>query len=55
MVNKKYIDYKELKSRNECSTLDKPFLLFLSISICLLSIFKETEYTDINTIQSIAL
>lgn len=55
MVNKKTISYKELKSRNECSILDKPFILFLSVSIHLLSLFKEAEYTDIYTIQSTAL
>lgn len=55
MDNKKYIRYKELKSRNECSTSDKPFILFLPISIHLLSLFKETEYTDNYTIQSMAL
>lgn len=55
MVHKKYISYKELKSRNECSVLDKPFILFLSVSINLLRLFKETEYTDIYTIQSMAL
>lgn len=55
MVNKKYISYKELKSRNECSILDKLPILFLSVSINVLSLFKEAEYTDIYTIESMAL